>query len=279
MSTPRFTPRRALGRTGFVATRIGIGDVADRKLGLERCADAVRAGLDVGLNLVDTAPSYENGFSEEILAHVLRGRPRDEVFVVDKVDELERPVRAQVEASLSRLQLAHVDLMVFHGVKSLAQWEALARGPFAELERARDAKLVRWVGISCHHPDALRAAILSDRCDAVLFPIGPFVHDRYREELLPLARERNVGTIAFKTFAAGKLLDDPARCVRYTLTVDPDVALLGMSTPDEVATAARAGAAFTPMSEDELRATRAWAAERLRGKGPFWWNPDPHAGN
>src|SRR5690242_5569913 len=105
-----FTPRRALGRTGFVATRIGIGDVADKKLGLERCADAVRAGLALGMNLVDTAPAYEHGFSEEILAHVLAGVARESVFVVDKVDELSEPVRPQVEASLSRLRLAHVDL-------------------------------------------------------------------------------------------------------------------------------------------------------------------------
>jgi aryl-alcohol dehydrogenase-like predicted oxidoreductase len=60
----QFAPRRVLGRTGFVATVLGIGDVADRSLSLETCVATVRRAIDAGLNLIDTAPGYEDGFSE-----------------------------------------------------------------------------------------------------------------------------------------------------------------------------------------------------------------------
>src|SRR2546423_11249218 len=102
-------PRRSLGRTGFRASALGVGDVADRKLGLDACVAAVVRALDHGLNLVDTAPGYEAGFSEEILGVVLRGR-REGVFVVDKLDDHSlEAVRPQVETGLRRMKLERID--------------------------------------------------------------------------------------------------------------------------------------------------------------------------
>jgi 1-deoxyxylulose-5-phosphate synthase len=106
----------------------------------------------------------------------------------------------------------------------------------------------------------LQAAIESGLCDVVMFAIGPFVNERYVKEILPLARSHKVGSVCFKTFGAGKLLGDTsgysrplverprgkfssggadaprsahltvAECVHYTLSIDPDVALLGLIT-------------------------------------------------
>jgi aryl-alcohol dehydrogenase-like predicted oxidoreductase len=255
---------------------VGVGDVADRKLGLDACVAAVTRALDLGLNLVDTAPGYENGFSEEILGEALRGR-RQGVFVIDKLDEHGvAHVRPQVESGLARMKIDQIDAVVFHGLKRPEEWNAIAArwGPMEELGRLAREGLVRFRGISAHHPDVLHAAIMSDLCDVVLFPVGPSVDERYVRRILPLARSRGVGTIVFKTFAAGKLLEDPARCIRYTLSQDPDVALLGMSTPAEVEVSVDAAREFVPMTESEESSTRVWAHELLQGKGPFWWNPE-----
>lgn len=310
--TSRFLPRRALGRTGFVATQVGIGDLADRSLPIETCVATLRRALDFGLNLVDTAPSYEDGYSEQIVGQALQGR-RDGVFVVSKIDHFDRPVPAQAVESLERLQLASIDAFVLHGVRDPAQWQELAKpgGVFTELEGVVGAGRARFCGISAHHPEVLRLAIESGRCDLVLFPLGAFVHDRYVAEVLPLAKARNVGSVCFKTFGAGKLLGDTAGygrplearprgkwssggkdstddgslprlsvqdCVSYTLTHDPDVALLGMSFPNEQDAALAAAEAFTPLAAAELQRIREAAAVAIRGKGPCWWNPDPHAG-
>ena len=62
-------------------------------------------------------------------------------------------------------------------------------------------------------------------------------------------------------------------CVRYTMTIDPDVALLGLSTPEEQDAAWAAARAFAPMDEAELAATRERAARAIAGKGDVWWNP------
>ncbi len=301
-----FTPRRPLGRTGFVATRLGVGDLADRNVPTEACVATLTRALDAGLNVVDTAPAYEDGYSEEIVGRALRGR-RESVFLIDKIDALREPVAPQVAASLERLSLPRVDLFVFHACSTVEDWTAIAApgGGFDQLRYEIDAGRARFAGVSSHHPDVLRAALDTGRCDVVMFPVGPFVDRRYETETLPLARAKGVGTVCFKTFGAGKLLGDTEgysrplqsrprgkvssggsddasavlprlgveECVRYTLTLDPDVALLGLSFANEQDAAFAAAAAFEPLTAEGLAGVRRRAAEAIRGKGACWWNP------
>ena len=136
-SLHRFTPRRPLGRTGFAATLLGIGDLADRSVPLADCVSTLRRALDAGLNVVDTAPGYEDGYSEQIVGEALKGWSRDAVFVIDKVDHADEPVAPQVTASLARLQLDRADLFVFHGVSKDEDWSRLA-APGGGMEQLAD---------------------------------------------------------------------------------------------------------------------------------------------
>ena len=302
----RFQPRRPLGRTGFPATRLGQGDLADRSVPKADCVATLRRALEAGLNVVDTAPAYEDGYSEEIVGEALRGR-REDVFLIDKIDHLDRPVAPQLDRSLERLGLPAVDLLVFHAVSKLEDWQRLAApgGGLAELATEIGRGRARFRGISSHHPDVLAAALDSGLCDVLMFPLGPFADPRYEQEILPRAKALGVGTVCFKTFGAGKLLGDTegygrplaarprgkvssggvdgaapglprlavADCLHYTLTRDPDVALLGLSFPNEQEAAFAAAEAFRPLGEAELAATRRAAAVAIEGKGPVWWNP------
>ena len=303
---PRFAPRRALGRTGFVATAVGQGDLADRSVPKDRCVATLRRALDAGVNVVDTAPMYEDGYSEEIVGEALRGR-REGILAVDKIDHLDRPVGPQLDESLGRLGLPAVDVLVFHAVSDVAAWKRLAArgGGMAEVGEEIARGRARFRGISSHHPEVLDLALASSLCDVVMFPVGPFCDPRYVLEILPRARALGVGTICFKAFGAGKLLGDTEgygrplaarprgkvssggeeaaaprlprlsveECVRYTLTCDPDVALLGLSFPNEQDAALAAAAAFEPMTPAEMAETRRRAARALEGKGAIWWDP------
>ncbi len=310
----QFQPRRELGRTGFVASRVGVGDLADRGKPIEEHVATVRRALDAGCNVIDTAPGYEDGYSEQIVGAAVRehGR-RDGLFVIDKIDHKDEPVGPQVEKSLATLGLGHTDAFVFHGVSDMELWGRLTApgGGFDQLAEAIGKGRTRFGGISSHHPEVVIAAIESGLCDLIMFPIGAGVDARYVDECLPLAKRRGVGTVCFKTFGAGKLvaatrgygqpLEDRPRgkfssgpapgaggaatataaelpvdlCVRYTFTADPDVALLGLSYPREQDAAFAAAARFEPLSDAQMAAAREQAAAALRGKGPNWWNPDP----
>jgi aryl-alcohol dehydrogenase-like predicted oxidoreductase len=306
-SGPLFAPRRELGRTGFVVTALGIGDVADRSEPIGRCVATVRRALEAGLNLVDTAPGYEDGYSEEIVGRALEGWTRP-VFLVDKVDFHGEPVAPQVADSLRRLRRDAVDCFLFHGVSTMEAWEKLAApgGGMEQLAVCIDRGQARFRGISSHHPEVLLRAIESGLCDVVMFAVGPFCDERYTAKVLPLAKARGVGTIGFKAFGAGKLLGDTAgygkplaarprgklssggaalegrpqlpclgveECVHYALTCDPDVALLGMSFPNEQDAAFAAARSFAPLSQGRMSGIRERAAQAVQGKGECWWNP------
>ena len=66
-------------------------------------------------------------------------------------------------------------------------------------------------------------------------------------------------------------------CLHYTLTLDPDVALLGLSYPNEQDIALAAARTFQPLPEARMEDIHRRAVEARREKGPCWWNPDPEA--
>jgi len=264
--------------------------------------------MDFGLNLIDTAPGYESGYSEAIVGAALKGR-REGMFVIDKIDNTLDPVVPQVEASLKALDIDHTDLFVFHEVSTVEKWEKIAApdGGMDQLKHCIAVGNTRFRGISSHNPVVVQAALKSGLCDVVMFPVGPFVDARYVDDVLPMAKRMGVGTVCFKTFAAGKLLGDttgynrplqerprgkfssggvsseatPAlprltveECLHYTLTLAPDVALLGMSFPNEQDVVMQAWQSFSPLNAGELASIRSRAIEAVQGKGPCWWNPE-----
>jgi len=103
---------------------------------------ALRAGLDLGMTLVDTAEMYGEGGAEEVVGEAIAGR-RDEVFLVSKVyphNASRRGLPQACERSLKRLGVECVDLYLLH-------WRgSVARGDTVEaMERRRAAgKIARW---------------------------------------------------------------------------------------------------------------------------------------
>ena len=205
-----FAPRRELGRTGFVASVLGIGDLADRSVPIETCVATARRALDAGLNVIDTAPNYEDGYSEQIVGRAVRGLRRGSVFVIDKIDHHEEPIGPQIDGSLGRLGLERVEAFVLHNLSSLDVFDRLCHpgGGFTALSKAALAGKCLFRGVSSHNPDILRAALTAGLCDVVMFPVGPFVDPRYVTDILPLAKSLGAGTVCFKTFGAGKLVGD-----------------------------------------------------------------------
>ena len=300
---------RPLGRTEFMASQIAAGDLADRSLPLETCVATLTRALDAGINVVDTAPGYEDGYSEQIVGAAVRAR-RDSVFVIDKIDDFTRPLADQLAESLQRLGFSYIDAYVFHGLSDIDEyWRLTApNGLFAEAKQLKDAGTIRHMGVSSHHPDVLRHAILDGWCDVAMFAIGAFVDSRYITDTLPLCRAHGVGSVCFKTFGAGKLVADttgygapltqrprgkrssggvdstsssqvltPAECLHYTLTVNPDVALLGMSFPNEQDHVFNAYARFQPLDDSQMASVKQRATLARADKGPCWWNPNPNA--
>jgi len=109
-------PYRTLGKTGEKVSCIGLGGFHLGKSQLEE-ADAIKlfqSAIDRGINFSDNAWDYNQGESERRVGKALKGR-REKVFVMTKYDGRTKvSALKQLDESLQRLQVDHVDLWQFH---------------------------------------------------------------------------------------------------------------------------------------------------------------------
>jgi aryl-alcohol dehydrogenase-like predicted oxidoreductase len=209
-------PRAPFGRTGHHSSRVIFGAAALGSMRQER-ADAVLAVLaEFGVNHIDTAANY--GDSE------LRLRPwlaehRSEVFLATKTGERTGDTaRRELERSLERLGVDHVDLIQMHNLVEPDEWEtAMAPGgALVALARARDEGLVRFIGVTGHGtriPSMHLRSLERFDLDSVLFPYNfamlssaPYRGDV--EQLLGVCAERNVAVQTIKSVAQRRWRDD-----------------------------------------------------------------------
>lgn len=169
---------------------------------------ALRAGIDAGLTLIDTAEMYADGGAEEVVGEALQGR-REKVFLVSKVYPWNaggQKAIAACEASLRRLQTDYLDLYLLHwrGNYSLAETvEAMER-------LIREGKIRRWGVSNLDYDDMqeLWSVAGGQACatNQVLYHLG----SRGIEfDLLPWCRQQQMPVMAYCPLAqAGRLRDD-----------------------------------------------------------------------
>lgn len=189
---------------------IGLGtwEMGNSRASREAEAAALRAGLDLGMNLIDTAEMYASGGAEEVVAQAITRRRKD-VFVVTKVlpqNASRKGVIKACEASLKRLQIETIDLYLLHWPGSHPLADTLAS--FEEL-RAR-GKIRHW-GVSNFDLDAMHEveALVPGRCacNQVLYNVQTrgIEHD-----LLPWCVKNGVLLQAYSPLAQGRLHMRPA---------------------------------------------------------------------
>lgn len=157
---------------------------------------ALNVGLDLGLNLIDTAEMYGNGRSEELIANVISGR-RERVYLVSKVlpeNASRRGTIAACERSLKRLKTDYLDLYLLHWRGSIPLEETLEA--FVEL-RKRGA--IRHFGVSNFDVDDLEeTARLPGGGDIATDQVLYNLEQRGVEwSLLPWCRERALPLMAY----------------------------------------------------------------------------------
>jgi aryl-alcohol dehydrogenase-like predicted oxidoreductase len=257
-------PQRALGQTGWQASLLTMGGVRwDTLCSDEEAAALVRRALELGVNTFDTAHVYGGGESERKLGLALEG-VRQRVWVNTKViDRTCDGAKRQMETSLQRLRTDYVDLMFVHSLDSEEQYRAILspNSVLKAVEEFRAAGHIRYVGISGHWVRDWMARIVQEvPFDAVLFPAGLFniAYDyNFFENVLPLARERNMAVLGMKIYGAGRIKH--ARSIepylRYSLNQPIDTAVIGVDNIPQLEQTIRVVKSRpAPLSEEEQAA-------------------------
>jgi methylglyoxal reductase len=217
---------REIGASGVKASAVGLGTWAIGGWmwgGTDEAESisAIQASLDAGVTLIDTAPAYGLGRSEEIVGKALKGR-RDQAIIATKCglvwhtqkgrhffDQDGKPVHRylgrdaifhEVEESLKRLGTDHIDLYITH-------WQDPTTEVGATMDALKDLKKagkIRAIGASNVDAGDLKAYIAAGGLDAIQERFS-MIDREIEKELLPLTTANGISTLSYSSLALGLL--------------------------------------------------------------------------
>jgi predicted aldo/keto reductase-like oxidoreductase len=227
---------RTLGNTGIKLPVVNMGVMNSDN------PDLVRAALNSGVVLLDTAQTYQRGTNEAMIGEVLKERPRDSYVIATKArlpvnqntgiyteEATEEAYQHKIDTSLKNLKLDHVDIYYHHNVwvRQSALYEPILKA----LEKAKQAGKTRFVGISTHKNEAevIQAAIDSKFYDVVLTTYN-FKQKHYKEvrQAIAKAAAAGLGVVVMKALGGRQLQEsaekpiDAAAAIKWVLQ-DPHV--------------------------------------------------------
>ena len=257
-------PTRSLGKTGFEVPIFSLGGQAtlEKPGTAEESVAIINRAIDLGVRYLDTSRVYGKGVSELYFGEVMKTR-RAEVFLASKTrDRTYDGSMRSLEESLKALQTDHLDLWQVHNIMrqdDLAKIFA-ADGAIKALEKARDEKVVRFLGITGHYdPDVLRSGLLRYPFDTLLVALN--AADKHRasfiDKVLPLAVEQRLGIIGMKIPARGRLFREGGiasmkDAMDYVLTLPVSTVIVGITKLEELEEDVRLAREFKPLKPERM---------------------------
>lgn len=173
--------------------------------------DAIRAMIDGGVNLVDTAPIYGKGHSEEVVGKALENGYREKVFLATKFsisnDENGAVINNgsyenaiwECEQSLKRLNTDHIDIYIMHWPDPATPVEVTMKA-LADLKKSGK---IRFIGVSNFDRNLIEEAQKVVRIDFLQPPYS--MVEESQKELLAWCETQGIGTMTYGSLGAGIL--------------------------------------------------------------------------
>jgi aryl-alcohol dehydrogenase-like predicted oxidoreductase len=219
---------RILGQSDLEITPIGIGawaigggqwEFAWGAQNDQESIAAIHAGLDRGMNWIDTAPAYGLGHSETIVGRAIQGlAKRPYIFtkcslVWDESKKISHnlhatSIRHEAEASLKRLGVDSIDLYQIHWPAWAGQPESASPGSIeeavAEMAKLKAAGKIRHIGVSNFNTTQIQRALNVAPIASIQPPYSLLTTD-IESSILPFAVHYQMGVIIYSPMASGLL--------------------------------------------------------------------------
>jgi aryl-alcohol dehydrogenase-like predicted oxidoreductase len=213
-----------LGRTGLKVSVAGLGTGGFSRLGLktglteDQSARLIHEAVGLGVNFIDTAPSYG---TEGVVGKALKTLPRDQVVVATKA-QINRngyatpaQVVASIDNSLRDMGTDYLDLFNLHGVYADEYTHAIELIAPVLMEQKAKGK-IRHIGITENpindHTNEMLALAQHDAVWEVYMVGFHMMHQGARKNVFPVTREKGIGTLLM--FAVRSMFADPPRIAR-----------------------------------------------------------------
>ena len=257
---------RKFGSTQQDVTRTGLGGegVLRTHGRIREAREVIQEAIDQGINYFDSARVYAD--SELYYGYIWKEHPemRAKIFQTSKSASRDKTrALADLEQTLDRLHTDYLDLWQIHDVRTPRDLDLISApgGALEAFVEAKSSGKVRYIGVTGHHdPKILTQAVRTWPVDAVMMPVNPVegILAGFLTETLPAARKKGLAVIGMKVLGAAHYLlprtrITAERLIRYALSFDIDLAIVGCSTPSEVRTLATTGAMGKPLSQNDQR--------------------------
>jgi diketogulonate reductase-like aldo/keto reductase len=232
---------REFGRTQARVSAIGMGTYYDvswmmasrlfsHRQGRDEKVAALKSGIDLGINLIDTAEMYD---TEPLVADAIRGFNRDAIFIATKVwsthVKYQQVLRA-AQRSLEKLQCSYIDLYQIHWPNPLVPIKDTMRA----MEKLVDEGKVRYIGVSNFSlSQTKKAEEALSKHELVSNQVQYSLKARKIEtDLLPYCDRNSIAILAYRPVAHGELANPSGR---LKTVVDEISQKHGGKTPAQIA--------------------------------------------
>lgn len=205
---------KELGKTGLRVSEIslgtwGIGGAGWGNTDYGECEKAVRSMLEQGVNLIDTAPAYNDGEAERFIGKLL-SKEREKLCLVTKTgtsykngkycrDNSAEAIKKQCDESLQNLKTDYIDVYLVHWPDK----HISAEETFSELNRLKAAGKIKHIGVSNFSWEEIEEAAKYAEIEVIQDQYSMVFRDH--EEKLKRAHETGLGVMTYGSMGAGIL--------------------------------------------------------------------------
>jgi aryl-alcohol dehydrogenase-like predicted oxidoreductase len=261
-------PMRTLGKTGAQVSILAFGGGSRFvSYGEEKGLAALNHALDLGITYIDTCDSYgPKGESQIWIGKVLKQRGRKGLWLASKIgprkyDDFMR----MLDVSLKRLQVDQLDLLHVHALMDAGDLAAVSAkdGAYAAAVKAKEQKMARFIGITCHaYPDVLATALDRHEFDCTQMALNAALRGQVKDAApsfetvaLPIALRKKMGVTAMKIFAQDALVGQaaPEKLIHYSMSLPVAATVIGMPKVEHIESNVAAAKAFKPLAPEEMK--------------------------
>ena len=235
MATNANVDKVTLGNSGLTVSRLAMGTGTR---GYNKSSNQTRSGMDNFVKLAHHA--YERGMrfydmaegygSMPFVGESIKNFPRENMTFLTKMwtqddgsDKLES-VADNIDRYRKEIGTDYIDILLMHCMQK-GDWSQTRKHYMDGFSKAKQAGIVKAIGISCHNIDALREAAVNPWVDVIMARINPFGTNMddspdVVKEVLAKAKANGKGIIAMKIFGEGKNIKEEEReqSIRFALT-------------------------------------------------------------
>ena len=221
-----------LGNTGLIVPRMAMGTGTtgynkasnQTRLGTEMFSKLAHHAYERGVRFYDTADGYG---SMPFVGEAIKSLPRETITLLSKLwpqeDSVENfsSIAENIDRFRKELGVDYIDILLMHCMQR-GNWNTTRTRTMDGFSKAKQAGIVKAVGVSCHNKEALMEAAVNPWVDVILARINPFGTnmDGAPEEIskiLAAAKTNGKGIIGMKIFGEGKNVkpDEREQSIRY----------------------------------------------------------------